>query len=210
MCSSFVVHSRSHSRTWAAPLYDWLERVLKTVSKTATRGSTPRCPATETKPNTAYLLAIRAATQIEQVGQRRPTKAKFFCSSFTEYSRRLALKRVPLERKTPLKRSRMKKRGQSFTPASEAQRIKIDNVPCVVCGRLPGTPAHLASRARGGCESALCVVSLCFGCHRSFDDGCLELLPYLEPDHRAEIAHCVEHLGLESARRRLTSERMAA
>jgi hypothetical protein len=32
--------------------------------------------------------------------------------------------------------------------------------------------------------------------HRAYDTGRLELLPYLEPDWRIELAHAVLHLGL--------------
>ena len=39
--------------------------------------------------------------------------------------------------------------------------------------------------------------------HRAYDTGRLELLPYLEPRWRAEVAHAVLHLGLVGAYRRL-------
>ncbi len=71
------------------------------------------------------------------------------------------------------------------------------------------TPAHLAARARGGCDDAPCVVPLCWRHHRAFDTGRLDLLPYLEPRWRAEIAHAVAHLGLVGALRRLTGRFMS-
>jgi hypothetical protein len=64
-------------------------------------------------------------------------------------------------------------------------------------------------RALGGCEEPECVVALCRLHHRAYDRGELDLLPYLEPLHRIEIAHAVMHLGLIGALRRLTGRRAA-
>jgi hypothetical protein len=79
---------------------------------------------------------------------------------------------------------------------------------CVVCQQTKGiTPAHLAPRSLGGCDEPDCVVPLCWIHHRAYDTGRLELLPYLEPRWRAEVAHAVLHLGLIGAMRRLAPER---
>ena len=43
--------------------------------------------------------------------------------------------------------------------------------------------------------------------HRAYDTGKLELLPYLEPEWRDEVAHAVMHLGLIGAVRRLAPGR---
>lgn len=94
--------------------------------------------------------------------------------------------------------------------ASPAQRAKVAGQPCVVCGGGPCDPAHLAAKARGGCDSARCVVPLCRSHHREFDTGNLDLLPYLEPRWRAELGHAIEHLGLVGLYRRVTNERLAA
>jgi hypothetical protein len=59
-------------------------------------------------------------------------------------------------------------------------------------------------RAEGGCDEPDCVVPLCRSHHRRFDRGELELLPYLEPHFRAELAHALRHLGLGSLFRRVT------
>jgi hypothetical protein len=47
-------------------------------------------------------------------------------------------------------------------------------------------------------------VPLCWRHHQAFDTGRLDLLPYLEPRWRAEVANAVAHLGLVGALRRLT------
>jgi hypothetical protein len=43
--------------------------------------------------------------------------------------------------------------------------------------------------------------------HRAYGTGRLELLPHLEPQWRAEVAHAVMHLGLIGAVRRLAPGR---
>jgi hypothetical protein len=89
--------------------------------------------------------------------------------------------------------------------ASQTQRRKVVGGACVVCLQTKGvTPAHLAPRSLGGCDHPDCVVPLCWLHHRAYDTGRLELLPYLEPRWRTEVAHAVMHLGLIGACRRLT------
>lgn len=93
--------------------------------------------------------------------------------------------------------------------ASDAQRAKIVGAACVVCRQTKGlTPAHLAPRGMGGCDHPDCVVAMCRLHHRAYDTGRLDLLAYLEPRWRSEIAHAVGHLGLISAYRRLTGGRL--
>ena len=92
--------------------------------------------------------------------------------------------------------------------ASDVQRAKIVGSACVVCAQTKGvTPAHLAPRSMGGCDEPDCVVPLCWMHYRGYDTGRLELLPYLEPDWRDEVAHAVMHLGLMGAVRRLAPGR---
>lgn len=108
-----------------------------------------------------------------------------------------------LARRTPLRRV-------SVSPASHEQRVKVAHERCIVCRGRPVDPAHLVSRGLGGCDAPDCVVALCRDHHRAFDRGELDLLPYLEPGHRRELAHAVEHLGLMGALRRLTGRRWGA
>lgn len=51
------------------------------------------------------------------------------------------------------------------------------------------------------------VVPLCPACHRDFDDGDLDLLPYLEPHWREQVARAVEAVGLMAALKRITKRR---
>jgi len=64
-------------------------------------------------------------------------------------------------------------------------------------------------RSLGGCDDAACVVPLCRRCHRAYDRGELDLLPYLEPRYRAELAHALTHLALLAVLRRVTGMRWA-
>ena len=120
-------------------------------------------------------------------------------------------RRTPLTRITPLRpgpwrKPRNEERADGRAPfaASDAQRAKILGGACIVCEQTKGiTPAHLAARSLGGCDHPDCVVPLCWMHHRAYDTGRLELLPYLEPRWRVEVAHAVLHLGLVGAYRRL-------
>jgi len=113
----------------------------------------------------------------------------------------------PPARRTPLRRTTALKR-RPFAPASAAQRTKVKGARCLVCGsHTPIDPAHLIARSAGGCDDALCVVALCRSCHRRYDSGALDLVAHLEPDHRAEAAHAVAHVGLAGALRRISGRR---
>ena len=110
-------------------------------------------------------------------------------------------RRARLKRVTPLKRV-------PCAPASAAQRAKVAGQQCLVCeSDTRIDPAHLVPRSLGGCDDALCVIALCRSCHRRYDSGRLDLVAHLEPDHRAEAAHAVEHLGLAKAVRRISGRR---
>ena len=116
----------------------------------------------------------------------------------------------PLER-TPLRRTTGPKRGRGFA-ASEAQRQKVHaHAVCVVCGRdafeVRIDPAHVIPRSMGSGDDPLDVTALCASDHRAYDEGKLDLLPYLEPHHREELAQAVRHVGLLNALQRITNER---
>jgi hypothetical protein len=96
-----------------------------------------------------------------------------------------------------------------MSPASPAQRAKVVGRKCLVCGQRPVDPAHLVPRSLGGCDQPECVVPLCRVHHRMYDRGELDLLSYLEPRFRAELAHGLLHLGLLGLLRRVTGTRWA-
>jgi hypothetical protein len=93
--------------------------------------------------------------------------------------------------------------------ATERQRAAVAGRRCIVCGtdrRID--PAHLIPRSLGGCGDPLCTCPLCRACHRAYDRGELDLLPYLEPAWRAQLAHAVGHVGLIGALRRISGKRL--
>jgi hypothetical protein len=88
--------------------------------------------------------------------------------------------------------------------ATERQRAAVAGCPGIVCGAVHHTDAaHLIPRAMG-CGDALCVTALCRRCHAAYDAGELDLLRYLEPAWREQLAHAVGHVGLIGALRRIS------
>jgi hypothetical protein len=120
------------------------------------------------------------------------------------------MKRTPMRRRARL-RAKTKLRGSkplertASMAVTERQRGAVAGRVCIVCGtdrRID--PAHLVSRAMGGCGDAACCVPLCRVHYRAYDRGELDLLPHLEPAWRAQLAHAVGHVGLMGALGRIT------
>jgi hypothetical protein len=104
-----------------------------------------------------------------------------------------------------------KRRAQGVSPASMEQRRKVKGRACIVCRRGGNChPAHLVDRSLGGDDDPRAVVPLCPDDHRAYDEGDLDLLPYLEPHFREEVAYAVELVGLMKALRRITNDRWVA
>lgn len=123
------------------------------------------------------------------------------------------MKRTPLHRRAPL---RAKTQVGRTTPlrrmpslaATDAQRAAVTGRSCIVCGSDRRVdPAYLIPRSLGGCGHALWTCPLCRRCHRAYDRGELDILPYLEPGWRAQLAHAVGHVGLIGALRRISGSR---
>lgn len=115
------------------------------------------------------------------------------------------MKRTELKRSTkPMKRTPTKRTPISL--ASPAQKEKVLREGHRNSFALDGTqpdPAHIIPRGLGGCDHEDCVCPLSRGAHRDYDNGKLDLLPYL---NRKEQAHAVEHLGLIGALKRITNK----
>lgn len=91
-----------------------------------------------------------------------------------------------------------------------AARAKVDREPCRVCLGPFVDAAHIIPRSRvkpGPGEDPKNIVPLCRVCHAAYDQGKLDLLPYLT---REEQAYAVELVGLAEAYQRTTNERLAA
>ena len=87
----------------------------------------------------------------------------------------------------------------------KAARAKVDREGCCrVCGiggRLEA--AHIIPRSLGGEQREESIVPLCPACHRAYDGGRLDLLPYLTFEEQAEA---VRVLGMSRAMRRISNE----
>ena len=100
--------------------------------------------------------------------------------------------------------NRVRPARKAISPASGEQRAKVRDTLCVNCGGLHCDPAHLVSRAQGGCDHRDCVIALCRNCHRAFDGGAIDLEPILAlPEYAAERAHMAGHMSLRACLRRL-------
>ena len=77
---------------------------------------------------------------------------------------------------------------------------------CIVCWQTPTDRAHLIDRSLvpDPQNHPLRVVRLCRAHHGAYDDHRLDLLPFLEPRHRRELAYAVEIFGLVGTLERVT------
>jgi hypothetical protein len=131
-------------------------------------------------------------------------------------------RRTPLSRRTPLARAselvRTTQLERSSTPtlrrtplghATPEQKAAVAGRSCIVCAGGPCDPAHLIDRAIAGPfgDDPRIVVALCRNHHDEYDDGDLDLSPYLEPRHREAVAVAVEAVGLFRALQRITGRR---
>jgi hypothetical protein len=122
------------------------------------------------------------------------------------------MKRTPMRRSAPLRANTQLRRSAPLQrtaslAATERQRAAVAGRRCVVCGtnrRID--PSHLIPRSLGGCGDEACVVPVCRRHHRAYDRGELDLLPYLEPAWRAQLAHAVGHVGMIGALRRISGD----
>lgn len=96
-------------------------------------------------------------------------------------------------KQTPLKRSSSPRKRRPVSAASPAQRAKVKDELSIVSGQGPCDPAHIWDRSVGGCDSELCVVALTRSEHRAYDEGRLDLEPYLIGSHISELQHALEH-----------------
>lgn len=113
-----------------------------------------------------------------------------------------------LSRKSQMERKPSKLKRGPVGHASPAQRVKVEAQGCRVTAVRPAEsyvvdPAHIVSRALGGCDHEDCVVGLRRDLHIKYDRGELDLLPHLTFD---EQAHAASHLGILGALKRTTGE----
>jgi len=79
-------------------------------------------------------------------------------------------------------------------PASPAQRAKVRGAGSIIDDDGPCDPAHLVPRSLGGCNDSRCVVPLTRQQHRDFDEGTLDLAPFLiRAGCIREVQHALVH-----------------
>lgn len=121
--------------------------------------------------------------------------------------------RAPARNAGP-RRTTSQRKPRAISPAAPAQRAAIKDRACVVCRNHAGHchPAHLIDRSlcTEGADDPRAVVPLCPRHHRDFDEHGLDLLPFLEPHFRTELAFAVARVGLLTTLRRVTNDRRAA
>ena len=116
----------------------------------------------------------------------------------------------PAKPRPQIRRTPATKKRKAISPASTGQRRAVQGRACIVCRQHAGEcdPAHIISRSvlTVGQDDPRAVVPLCRGCHDAYDQaGELDLLPYLEPHYRSEIAYAVERYGLLRTLQRVTN-----
>jgi hypothetical protein len=91
--------------------------------------------------------------------------------------------------------------------ATETTEVQTGNA-CLVCWQAPTDRAHLIDRslAPDPYSDPHRVVYLCRAHHTEYDDHRLDLLPYLEPRHRHELARAVELVGLVTTLERVSGQ----
>lgn len=122
-----------------------------------------------------------------------------------------------ISRGTELKRGSGPKASGPLGHASDEQKAKVDREgPRLdrsfafvreLFGDQPlgiTDPAHITPRPHGGCDSEHCVCPLPRLLHDLYDEGKLDLLPWLTEE---EQAHAASHGGLLKALKRTTGER---
>ena len=140
------------------------------------------------------------------------------------------MKRAELQRKTPLRRGTPLNSAESGlkrgpgpsrkTPlghCTPAQKERVAEQVCCVCGAAFNAcePAHVVPRGHPrvshvAADDVRAVVPLCHWDHRLFDEGKIDLLPYLEPAWRDSQEWAAGAVGLATAYRAITGDRMAA
>lgn len=105
------------------------------------------------------------------------------------------------------------KKRKAISPASTGQRLAVQGRACIVCRQHDDAcdPAHLIDRSllTEGQDDPRAVVPLCRSCHDGYDERGGDLLPYLEPHYRAELAYAVERYGLLRTLQRVTGQHWA-
>lgn len=78
------------------------------------------------------------------------------------------MKRTPIERRTPLRKSNPKRRKKLYAKQFGTYADVVRTFPCCVCGHFGADPHHVTTRGASGSKSDL--VPLCRDHHREWHD----------------------------------------
>jgi len=116
------------------------------------------------------------------------------------------LKRTPLGHASAEQKAKVECEGPRIDGSvlSTLQLLRLDTLFGRTVDDLgPTDPAHITPRPHGGCDSEHCICPLPRRLHNLYDEGKLDLLPWLTLE---EQAHAASHLGLLGALKRTTGE----
>jgi hypothetical protein len=127
------------------------------------------------------------------------------------------MRRTELKRTSGLKRGSGPRRRTPLGHCTPEQKERCANQVCIVCASCFDAcePAHVIPRGHPkmsdvAANDVRAVVPLCHLDHRRFDEGLIDLIPYLEPAWRDSQEWAAGAVGLASALRSITGEREAA
>lgn len=109
------------------------------------------------------------------------------------------LKKTPLGHASAEQKAKVEREG----PRLDYSVIEIRALVGLGIDLGPTDPAHITPRPHGGCDSEHCICPLPRRLHNLYDEGKLDLLPWLTLE---EQAHAASHLGLLGAVKRTTGE----
>jgi hypothetical protein len=121
------------------------------------------------------------------------------------------VRRTELKRTSELRRGSSKLKRSPLGRTTPEQKERCAEQCCIVCGGYFNlcTPAHVVPRGHPkmsdlDADDVRAVVPLCFSDHRLFDEGAIDLPPYLEPVWRDSQEWAAGAVGLASALRSIT------
>lgn len=120
-----------------------------------------------------------------------------------------------LQRREPMERKPSKIKQTPLGHCTPEQKARVAEQVCIVCGSAFNAcePAHVVPRGHPSmsavaADDVRAVVPLCHWDHRLFDEGKIDLLPHLEPAWRDSQEWAAGAVGLASALRSITGDRM--
>lgn len=139
--------------------------------------------------------------------EKRPKSHKGLSRSSQMERKPSKLRKSPLGHASAEQKAKVEREGPRldwtvrFSP--ELHVLILERLPYGVTTLGSTDPAHITPRTQGGCDSEHCICPLPRVLHDLYDEGKLDLLPWLTLE---EQSHAVKHLGILGALKRTTGE----